>query len=190
MDGNQRLKLQEMITENNVQDNTNLIRMFRHSQRIRDDITKMAELRRDYSRLDKPRFDEMCKSRCSFLYNSYTDLFNRILKNEIDMDVMDKVLTSLKKVEDSEMDQHEASFEVGTLLKKMYVDSAMRRQKAREEEDSRRDKEKARERLKKLSGKRRGKGKGKNKGKGDGNADDGPERSSCTWSEYRNTFLR
>jgi len=95
------------------------------------------------------------------------------MKNEIDMDVMDKVLRSLKKVEDSEMDQHEASFEVGTLLKKMYVDSAMRRQKAREEDDRKRDKEKARERLKK----RKGRGK------------DGPERSSCTWSEYKKNIL-
>jgi hypothetical protein len=185
MDGNQRLKLQEMITENNVQDNTNLIRMFQHSQRIRDDITKLAELRRDYGRLDKQRFDELCKSRCSFLYNSYTDLFNRIVRNEIDMDVMDKVLASLKKIEDSEMDQHEASFEVGTLLKKMYVDSAMRRQKTREDEDRRRDKEKARDRLKKLNAKRGGKGKGKD----DGRAHNGPERSSCTWSEYKKSFL-
>ena len=189
MDGNQRLKLQEMITENNVNDNTNLIRMFRHSQRIRDDITKIAELRRDYGRLDKHRFDDLCKSRCSFLYNNYTDLYNRIMKNEIDMNVMDKVLTSLRKVEDSEMDQHEASFEVGMLLKKMYVDSAMRRQKAREDEDRRKDKDKAREKLKKLNERKSGKGKTDGKDKGSGEKEGGPERSSCSWSEYKNTFL-
>jgi hypothetical protein len=33
----------------------------------------------------------------------------------------------LQKVEDGLLDQHEASFEVGTLLKKIYVDSALRK---------------------------------------------------------------
>ena len=135
MDANQRLKLQEMITENNVVDNTQLIRMFKHSQKIRDDVTTLAYLKRDYGRLDKDRFHKLCTSRCSFLSERYPELFQKIMKQEINMEILDKVLTSLKKIEDSELDQHEASFEVGELLKKMYVDSAMRKQKAREEKD-------------------------------------------------------
>ena len=135
MNAHQRLKLQEMITENNVVDNTQLIRMFKHSQKIRDDVTTMAYLKRDYSRLDKARFTQLCTTRCSFLAERYPELFQKIMRQEINMDILDKVLTSLKKIEDSELDQHEASFEVGELLKKMYVDSAMRRQRAREEKD-------------------------------------------------------
>ena len=33
----------------------------------------------------------------------------------------------LEKIEDGEMDQHEGSFEVGTILKKIYVDSALKK---------------------------------------------------------------
>lgn len=168
MDPNQRLKLQEMITENNVKDNTNVIRMFKHSERIRNDITTLATLRRDYKRLEKNRFNELCKTRCSFLHNNYTDLFHRIMRNEIDMNVMNQVLISLKKIEDSEMDQHEASYEVGMLLKKMYVDSAMRRQKEREEND------RTIERKKKES---KNKTSTKNK------------QESCNWTEYKQKFL-
>jgi hypothetical protein len=33
----------------------------------------------------------------------------------------------LKKIEDQEIDQHEGSYEVGMLLKKIYVDSALKK---------------------------------------------------------------
>ena len=135
MNCDQRLKLQEMITENNVKDNTLLIRIFKHSQKIRDDVTTMAEVFRDYQRLSDDKMLQICKSRCAFLYANYTDLFFKIYKKQLNMELLDKVLSSLKKIEDSEMDQHEASFEVGTLLKKMYVDSALRRQKDQEKKD-------------------------------------------------------
>lgn len=134
MDAVQRLKLQEMINENNVADNTQMIRIFKHSDRIRKDVEHMSELHRDYG--DHVDLRERCELECSFLYNSYTDIFNRLMKHELDTSILDKVLTTLKKIEDGQLDQHEASFEVGTLLKKMYVDSAMKRQKKREALDN------------------------------------------------------
>ena len=140
MDANQRLKLQEMITENNVVDNTQLIRMFKHSDKIRVDVERMSDLHREHG--DDDNLLEICQRECNFLYNSYTDIFNRLMKHELDTSMLDKVLLTLKKIEDSELDQHEASFEVGTLLKKMYVDSAMKRQKKREEQDKKVDKKK------------------------------------------------
>lgn len=178
MNANQRLKLQEMITENNVADNTPLIRMFKHSEKIRADVTTMATLKRDYGRLDRASFESLCASRCAFLFERYPELYNKILRQEIDMSILDKVLTSLKKVEDSEMDQHEASFEVGTLLRKMYVDSAMRSQRSRESRDARPS---SKERHDK--GKRRGQRKG---------ADDDPAslaRPCTTWREFKRTHL-
>lgn len=170
MDANQRLKLQEMITENKVEDNTNLIRMFKHSSKIRDDITALAHLKRDYSRLSRERFEELCAKRCSFLQSHYTDMYNKIMRQEIDLAILDKVLVSLKKIEDSELDQHEASFEVGTLLKEMYVDSAMRRRRIREEKERR---EKAKDKTKACS---RGNGAEKDK--------------RCTsWAAYKQQYL-
>ena len=138
MDANQRLKLQEMITENNVVDNTHMIRMCKHSQKIRDDVTTLAMLTRDYGRLDRGKFEALCASRCAFLFERYPELYNKLMRHEIDTAILDKVLVSLKRVEDSELDQHEASFEVGTLLRKMYVDSALRNQRAREAKDTER----------------------------------------------------
>ena len=64
---------------------------------------------------------------CSFLFNYYTDLYNKIRKDEIDLAILYQFLDVLKQIEDGVVDQHEGSFMVGTLLKKIYVDSALKK---------------------------------------------------------------
>ena len=64
---------------------------------------------------------------CNFLFTYYTDLYNKIRKDEIDLKILFQFLDVLKKIEDGKIDQHEGSFEVGTLLKKIYVDSALKK---------------------------------------------------------------
>ena len=74
---------------------------------------------------------------CNFLFTYYTDLFNKIKKNEIDLTILNKFLNVLQMIENGEVDQHEGSFMVGTLLKEIYVDSALRKaEKLNENEDA------------------------------------------------------
>ena len=47
MDDKQRLVLQEMITKNDVQDNTEKIRELKHSALIRRDIAKICNIKRE-----------------------------------------------------------------------------------------------------------------------------------------------
>ena len=63
-----------------------------------------------------------CIKNCYFLYENYTVIYNRLLKNRVDLNVLYTFLDTLQMVEDGKMDQHEASFEIGTLLKRMYID--------------------------------------------------------------------
>ena len=53
MNTQERLQLDKMIKENNVEDLTDDIRNKRHSELIRDDVTKMIDLKKKYSRLSK-----------------------------------------------------------------------------------------------------------------------------------------
>jgi hypothetical protein len=75
--------------------------------------------------------DEMiyaeCASECSFLFTYYTDIFNKVRKDEIDINILNRFLDVLRKIEDGDMDQHEGSFAVGSLLKELYVDSALKK---------------------------------------------------------------
>ena len=129
MNDDERLNLHKMIAANNTEDNTSKIRNLKHSELIRADVATLLKLKHDYARLVKSnpaQFDAICVSRCAFLFKHYTDIFNKIKKNEMDLTILMKFVSVLKLIEDGKIDQHDGSFEVGKLLKQIYVDSALR----------------------------------------------------------------
>jgi len=152
MDKTQRLHLQKMISENNVEETTDKIRTLKHSSLIRKEVNTYLSLKRQYSRLaetNKTQFLNIVRTQCQFLFNNYTNLFNRLVKDELNLQILAMLLTILKRIEDGQLDQHEGSFEVGTLLKKLYIDSTLRRNEKRELKDKRRNKKKNRKKKKK-----------------------------------------
>ena len=130
MNPQEKLALQKMVTENNVQETTDLIRSVKHSSRIREDVkllTHLISLHKDLRVSDPDKFDGICTSECSFLFNNYTDLYNKVVKEELDLRILEEFLVVLGKIEEGTIDQHQGSFEVGKLLKKLYIDSALRK---------------------------------------------------------------
>jgi len=128
MDTLDRLNLNKMIDANNVQDCTNEIREKKHSKLIRDDVARLVGLKKKYSRLAQSnpnQFDTMCVSQCSFLFNHYMDIFNKVKKDEMNLQILQELLDVLQKIEEGRLDQHAGAFEVGKLLKTMYIDSAL-----------------------------------------------------------------
>jgi len=126
MDDNQRLQLQNMIKVNNVEDQTELIRNLKHSQVLRNEINNMIMIKAKYKG-DDEKITEECVNECNFLFTYYTDIFNKVKKDEIDITILNKFLDVLRRIENGELDQHEGSFLVGTLLKELYVDSAIKK---------------------------------------------------------------
>jgi hypothetical protein len=126
MDDNQRLQLQRMIKENNVEDQTELIRNLKHSVILREQINNMIILKNKYKD-DMETINIECMNECNFLFTYYTDIYNKIRKDEIDLGILHKFIDVLKKIEDGELNQHEGSFLVGTLLKELYIDSALKK---------------------------------------------------------------
>jgi len=126
MDDKQRLQLQNMIKANNVEDQTNFIRNVKHSQIIRNDVNTMIMIKAKF-RGDDNKIHEECINECNFLFTYYTDIYNKIRKDEINISILIKFLDVLKNIEDGELDQHEGSFMIGTLLKELYVDSALKK---------------------------------------------------------------
>lgn len=130
MDDTERLNLQKMINANNVEDCTDSIRTKKHSGKIRNDVTRMISLKQKYPRLSKTnpeQFDSMLVSQCNFLFSNYTDIFNKVKKDEIDLQIFWDFLNVLGMIEDGKIDQHEGAFQVGKLLKSIYIDSALRK---------------------------------------------------------------
>ena len=126
MDDKQRLQLQNMIKTNNVEDQTDFIRNLKHSQIIRNEVNNMILIKAKF-RGDDTKIHEECVGECNFLFTYYTDIYNKIRKDEIDIGILNKFLDVLKRIEDGELDQHEGSFLVGSILKELYVDSALKK---------------------------------------------------------------
>jgi hypothetical protein len=126
MDDKQRLQLQNMIKANNVEDQTEFIRSLKHSQIIRNEVNNMILIKSKF-RGDDSKIHEECVNECGFLFTYYTDIYNKVRKDEIDIGILNKFLDVLKRIEDGELDQHEGSFLIGTVLKELYVDSALKK---------------------------------------------------------------
>ena len=126
MDDNQRLQLLNMIKTNNVEDQTNLIRDLKHSELLRNEINNLIMIKAKY-RDDAERIHLESMNECNFLFTYYTDIYNKVKKDEIDLSILHKFLDVLQSIERGELDQHEGSFRVGTLLKELYIDSALKK---------------------------------------------------------------
>jgi hypothetical protein len=127
----QKLDLASMIKANDTIDCTQEIREKKQSVIIKTDVDHLVFLKKKYERLRKSNpneFDAICVKQCAFLFNNYTELYNKIKNDNLDIKILERFLNILKKIEDGELDQHEGSYMVGKHLKEMYVDSALRTQ--------------------------------------------------------------
>lgn len=125
------LNLKRLISKaDDYQDNTEYIRRVKHSEKLRDDIRKLDVFMKQNPNLKKKqpdRYRSRAMSECSFLFTNYTDIFNKILADELDFAIMSRLLMVLKLIEDEKVDQNEGSAMVGKVLKELYIDSAMKR---------------------------------------------------------------
>lgn len=125
----QKLDLASMIKANDTLDCTQEIREKKQSSAIKESVDHLVFLKQKYERLRKSNpheFDAICVKQCSFLFNNYTELYNKIKNDSLDLKILERFLAILKKIEDGELDQHEGSYMVGKHLKEMYVDSALK----------------------------------------------------------------
>lgn len=126
LNSSEKLDLKKLIDESNSDNNTNDIRKVKHSSQIKKGITDLVNLKKNHPELSNEDFAEMAKTPCQFLYENYIDIFMKIIKDELDICIMEKLLHIFKMIEDEKVDQHSASVLVGKLLKELYIDSAIK----------------------------------------------------------------
>jgi len=126
----ERLNLKNLMNEMDYVDNTETIQRLKHSSKIRDNIKVLERLKEEHSELrsrSQEKFFNIVQVECQFLYDNYTDIFRRLMKDEVNITIMSKLLIVLKLIEDGQMDQQEGSVRVGNILKDLYLDSAVKR---------------------------------------------------------------
>ena len=154
MNDQEKLQLQRMIKENDVENQTPKIRELKHSQLIKKDVEQMLRIKLMHNQMNglkndsknelkndstnesnndsKNELHDKLISKCHFLFTYYTDIFNKIKNDEVDLSILGKFLHVLERIENNEIDQHEGSYIIGSLLKSMYVDSALRKSEKNE----------------------------------------------------------
>ena len=125
----ERLDLKRLVAQSDCEDNTENIRRLKHSNKIAEDILSLTtflqqtNLRED---MTPSEFEQLARNTCPFLVQHYLDIFIRIMKNELNLPIMARLLQVLQEIEEGRVDQHEGSVVVGKILKDLYLDSAIR----------------------------------------------------------------
>ena len=123
MNNEEKRQLDKMIQANNVIDNTSGIRNERKSIQIRECVTfiESMKLKNNHAR-NFNILNDACKVECEYLLKNYSNIYNKLLKYEIDVKILYMFLDELESIENGKKNQHEASFEIGKLLKQIYID--------------------------------------------------------------------
>jgi hypothetical protein len=130
MNLDERLNLKKMLAQSQEYvDHTEDIRRLKHSGLLLDGMRDIEKLKRSNSTLraeDPTAFENLCKNAAPLLYGLYTDLFHKLVKDELNLVIMVKLIRVLELIEQGQVDQNEGSVMVGKILKELYVDSAVR----------------------------------------------------------------
>jgi hypothetical protein len=130
MNPEERLNLKKMLAQNtDYVDHTEDIRRLKHSGLLLDSMRDIEKLKRAQPELrqnEPDKFIELCKTAAPVMYNLYTDLFNKLVKDELNLVIMIRLIRILEMIEQEQIDQNEGSVMVGKILKELYVDSAVR----------------------------------------------------------------
>lgn len=126
----ERLKLDNLIrNSDDYNDNTEHIRKIKHSKQLIISVGIIEKLKIHYYDIknnNPNEFNELCRNKCSFFYNNYTDIFNKLINDEFDLQILSQFLQVLQAIEESHIDQQEGSVIIGKLLKELYIDSALK----------------------------------------------------------------
>jgi hypothetical protein len=122
LNSEEKLKFQDMLKEGDCVDNTDMIRKLKHSSLITRDVTTILQIKKKMHTNDFKTLDAECLKHCRFLFDNYTNIYNKLLKGQIDLKIFYQFLHYLKKIEDGELGFYEASYQIGCLLKQLYVD--------------------------------------------------------------------
>ena len=86
------------------------------------------QLQNDYLKLERGEITEdFLKNNNSFILDTYPTLCSKIKDNTLDMDIIDHMLSNLDKMLDGQQTEHQASVDVGTLLRDKIVIPDMKR---------------------------------------------------------------
>jgi hypothetical protein len=129
-----KYQLSKMMEQNQFVDKTEQIRESKHSGKLRDNIIAFLRIKKENPGVDKQTLEPLVLAECHFLFYEYMELYNLLLKEDMEPSILFQLLDVLRDIEDGKCDQTEGSVRVGTLLKEIYIDSKLAETRKRDEQ--------------------------------------------------------
>lgn len=131
MDNIDKKKLQELVeSSEDALDNTEQIRELKQSELIKRDINRFLKFEGTHNLLN-------IQEQYPFLYKNYPEILSKLLNNKnFDIKILIRLINILQQIEDGVCDQHEGSVTVGQILKEIYVDPILEKEKIPKKEIS------------------------------------------------------
>jgi hypothetical protein len=122
MNEEERITLDKLVKQYDCEETTDLVRKLKHSVKIRESLDKIIRLK---TTEDEETFKSKAHIEGNFLYEKYTNIFNKLVDDELNLEIFERFIVMLEKIENGELDQHEASYKIGMLLKDIYIDKKL-----------------------------------------------------------------
>ena len=109
-------------------DNTELIRNQKMGSTFEKEVAIMNKILNKYKNKNKYELvREKCINECPILFEHNTLLFNKIIKQEIDLDLLTEFINIMKEIENGICDYNSACVKISEILKCIYIDSALKK---------------------------------------------------------------
>ena len=129
------INLKSLINNNDYQDNTDYIRRCKNSQKLRKDTNHLKHLKLTHQGTQEELREKAC-TECYHLFMHHTDLLNRMIKDELDLPMFEKIIDALESIENGNETQESASTNIGQMLADLYVNSALKQKQSSDETES------------------------------------------------------
>jgi hypothetical protein len=141
MNEEQRIQLGELMKANNTVDNTQQIRDLRHSKKIRKCAEQIETIRIENPTADVKTMDSLCIGPANFLFRNYTVIYNKLIRGQIDLNIFYLFLDKLRDIENGKLSQQDAAYDIGMLLRNMYIDPRLKEMEERKEPEYKKGKD-------------------------------------------------
>lgn len=114
-------QLQEMMaqTKGAAFDSTNMIREFKNSPHMLSEITNLRAIRLLYA--SDPSLQMRAFECAPFLAQHFQSIFVRIVKGELDLDILERAVLILKDIEEEKFNQEEGAKRFSAMMLELYT---------------------------------------------------------------------
>lgn len=128
-EGANALSLHRFCQLRQLEDNTDLIRTLRHSDILEREVLQLLDLQAQFGD-DDPGFCSAAAAECTFLCMYYTDIYQRIRKRQLNVDLLLRCIGILRQIENGTYSHQQGQTEAESLFLQLFSDSAQRRSAA------------------------------------------------------------